>query len=65
MHILLNGKSYQTNAQTIAILIQELDIKAKTIAVAQNTQVIKKEQWESALIKQNDEIEVLQFVGGG
>ena len=62
---MLNGKMYQTNAQTIAMLIKELGIKSKTIAIAQNAQVVKKEQWDNASIKDSDEIEILQFVGGG
>ena len=65
IQILLNGKPHKTNAQTIATLISELGIRAQTIAIAQNTQVVKQECWESAKIAQNDEIEILQFVGGG
>lgn len=65
MQVLLNGKIYQTTAQTIAMLVDELGIQAKTIAIAQNTHVVKKEQWHNAPIKHNDEIEILQFVGGG
>ena len=35
------------------------------MAVAINMQVIKKSLWESYVLQNGDEIEILDFVGGG
>ncbi|WP_366008733.1 sulfur carrier protein ThiS [Helicobacter sp.] len=66
MTILLNGKKYEINADcTLLALIENLGITHKAMAVAINTQVIKKPLWESYVLQNNDEVEILDFVGGG
>lgn len=65
MHIILNGQSYTTMAQSIAELVQEVGVGAKTIALAQNTHVVRAEEWAKTPLCENDEIEILQFMGGG
>lgn len=65
MQIILNGESYTTTAQSIAELIKEVDVKEKMIALAQNTAVIQAKDWDSTPLCENDEIEILQFMGGG
>lgn len=64
-HIILNGESYECRASTIEELVAEVGASAKTIALAQNTQVVHAKNWAQTPIKENDEIEILQFVGGG
>ncbi len=64
-HITLNGESYECNASTIEELVVEVGASAKAIALAQNTQVVHTKNWAQTPIKENDEIEILQFVGGG
>jgi sulfur carrier protein len=46
-------------------LIDELKIGEKTIAVAVNMDVIKKDIWCKYVLKEGDKIELIQFVGGG
>lgn len=65
MQIMLNGESYTTTAQSIAELITEVGVKEKMIALAQNTVVIRAKDWSSTPLCENDEIEILQFMGGG
>lgn len=65
MQIMLNGESYTTTAQSIAELITEVGVKEKMIALAQNTVVIQAKDWSSTPLCENDEIEILQFMGGG
>lgn len=65
MQIMLNGESYTTTAQSIAELITEVGVKEKMIALAQNTVVIQAKDWDNTLLCENDEIEILQFMGGG
>ena len=35
------------------------------MAIAVNTQVVKKPLWESYILQNGDEVEILDFVGGG
>lgn len=65
-HILLNGKDYEINEQvSILSLVKELNILHKAMAIAVNTQVVKKSLWESYILQNGDEVEILDFVGGG
>lgn len=66
MNIIVNGenKSFDTNS-TLEQIIKELQIENKVMAAAVNMEVVKKENWNSFIPKENDKIELLQFVGGG
>ncbi|MCR1810386.1 sulfur carrier protein ThiS [Sulfurospirillum sp. hDNRA2] len=65
MQLIINGVLQETNARTIQALIADLDIETKVMAAAVNMNVIKKEQWSSFELHENDKVEFLQFVGGG
>ena len=65
MQIKLNGKIIQTESKTIANLLEEYAIAAKSVAVAVNLEVIKQEKWDSYSLKENDVGEWLTFMGGG
>jgi sulfur carrier protein len=65
MKLIVNGEVKESNAQTIQELIDELGIESKVMASAVNMNVVKKEQWQSHQLLENDKVEFLQFVGGG
>ena len=65
MQIKLNGKIIQTESKTIANLLEEYAIAAKSVAVAVNLEVIKQEKWDSYSLKENDVVECLTCMGGG
>lgn len=65
MKLIINGEAKESNARTIQELIDELEIESKVMASAVNMNVIKKEQWQSHQLLENDKVEFLQFVGGG
>jgi len=61
-----NGESIETKeSQTITGLLRELDIEEKVMGVALNSVIVKKEKWDSHLLKEGDRLEFLSFVGGG
>lgn len=65
-HIVLNGETYKLKSLcTLQSLIESLGIANKAMAIAVNTQVVKKASWESYMLKDGDEVEILDFVGGG
>ncbi len=64
--IKINGieKKIKPNT-TIQTLLKELEILDKTMAIAVNMQIVKKENWDKYILKEGDKIEALNFVGGG
>ena len=66
MQIVINGikKDVKDNI-TIKELLKELKVLDKTMAVAVNMNIVKKDDWGKFNLKENDKIEALNFVGGG
>ncbi len=66
MNIIINGeeKSFEGN-KTLKEIITSLKIEDKVMAAAVNMEIVKKEDWETFVPKENDKLELLQFVGGG
>jgi sulfur carrier protein len=66
MKLIVNGEEKEFNESlTLDNIMSELEIKDKVMAAAVNMEIVKKDQWESFVPKQNDKLELLQFVGGG
>ena len=66
MVLIINGeeKTFDSNS-TLQTIIDELKIEEKVMAAAVNMEIVKKEQWNTYQPKENDKLELLQFVGGG
>lgn len=66
MRVTLNGKPKELEeAITILTLLQQLGLHPQQVAVEINRDIIKRESYESHVLHEGDEIEVLRFVGGG
>jgi len=65
MKIVLNGKETETGAVTVEALIEELDIRPGRVAVEVNLRVIKKCDYSTSEVKEGDQVEIVNFVGGG
>ena len=62
----INGKKkvfYERNS--LSELLKNLKISNNGIAIEINYTVIPKSQYKSTFIKNNDKIEIVQFIGGG
>ena len=66
MTLIINGetKEFQDNL-TLQNIITNLQIEEKVMAAAVNMNIVKKDDWNSFVPKNDDKIELLQFVGGG
>lgn len=66
MKLIVNGenKTFEDNL-TLQKIIDNLKIEEKVMAAAVNMEIVKKEDWNSYKLKENDKLELLQFVGGG
>ncbi len=66
MELTINGEKRKINeSQNLADLVKELDIQAPNFAMALNQQVVPRSKYESTVIKENDQIEIVHAVGGG
>ncbi len=66
MHIKLNGDPYElAGPATIADLLARLEIDPRLVAVERNFVVIKRDRYPDTAIAEGDEIEIVNFVGGG
>jgi len=64
--ITINGEQKEiAKNTTVEKLLSDLNVLDKTMAVAVNLQIVKKEDWSTRLLNDNDKIEALTFVGGG
>ena len=66
MEIILNGDKQQIeNQSTIILLLNSLEINKEHAALMINGNIIPSSNWDSHLLKENDEVEIMVFVGGG
>lgn len=66
MQITLNGDPYELAAPlTVADLLARLDIDARRVAVEHNLVVLKRGAFERTMVQAGDQVEIVNFVGGG
>lgn len=66
MRIIVNGKEIETKDNiTLKELISDLKVEDKVMAAAVNMEIVKKDKWDTHIIKEKDKLELLHFVGGG
>ncbi len=66
MQITINGENKEIKKNTtIKELLDSLGVLDKTMAVAVNMKIVKKDDWDKFILNEGDKIEALNFVGGG
>ena len=66
MQITLNGDAHEVAGPlTVSELLERLNIDARRVAVERNLVVLKRDAFASTQIAEGDEIEIVNFVGGG
>ena len=68
MTIFINGEARELESGfTIAAMLDTLELPTQRVAIVieTNRRVIRKQEWESTKVADNDRIEVVHFVGGG
>lgn len=50
---------------TIAVLLETLGIDGRRVAVEHNFIVIKRDAYHSTMLDDGDDVEIVNFVGGG
>ena len=66
MNILLNGEPHRlAGPVSVAVLLQNLGLDGRTVAVEVNRKVVKRAQYGTTLVEDASEVEIVSFVGGG
>lgn len=66
MTIQLNGDPYDVpDGTTVEALLARLQIDPRRVAVERNFVVLKRELYGSTMMSSGDQIEIVNFVGGG
>ena len=64
--IKLNGK-FITVQQSLSIksLVEKHKIPIKMVAIELNKKILKKSNYKKTILKNNDNVEIVHFIGGG
>lgn len=66
MIITLNGDRYElAGPVTVSSLLAQLDIDPRRVAVEHNLVVLKRATFETTTVREGDQVEIVNFVGGG
>jgi thiamine biosynthesis protein ThiS len=64
--ITLNGEPFVIEKPiSISGLLAQLQIDPRIVAVEHNVTVVKRDRYQSTMVNEGDEIEIVRFVGGG
>jgi sulfur carrier protein len=66
MRVFVNGDEKEFGSDlSLAELIEQLDLPAARIAIELNREVVRRSDWGATILKDDDRIEIVHFVGGG
>ncbi len=64
--IKINGKFVKIqDKSTLSYLVKKLQIPIKKVAIELNETIVNKKLLSKIIIKKNDKIEIVHFIGGG
>jgi sulfur carrier protein len=64
--IRLNGEDHElAEPMTVDALLDRLDIDPRRVAVEHNLVVVRRATYDSTVVRGGDEVEIVNFVGGG
>jgi thiamine biosynthesis protein ThiS len=64
--ILLNGESFTVKGDPrLLAVIESLKLRRGRVAVEINREVVPKSRWEGVTLRSGDQVEIVNFVGGG
>lgn len=62
----VNGKQTKfKESQTVQSFLETKDLEPKKVVIELNGEILPREKWKKIILKENDCLEVISFVGGG
>jgi thiamine biosynthesis protein ThiS len=66
LRIRLNGEPREFEAPlSVSALLERLAIDSRRVAVEHNLVVLKRARYDDTMVNEGDEVEIVNFVGGG
>lgn len=66
MRLTVNGETREApDSATLAELLALLGIEGRRVAVERNREIAPKSLWGETILADGDQLEIVQFVGGG
>lgn len=66
MTITINGEIKELESEVnLGRLLELFSLPSQRVAVELNRQVVRKNDWNVTIVKEDDRIEIVHFVGGG
>ena len=66
MDVVVNGETRQVpDGLTVAGLLEALQVVPERVVVELNLTILKRAELAGAVLKDGDQVEIVQFVGGG
>ena len=66
MRVYVNGEAKELSDRiSLAELITQLNLPAGRIAVELNRNVVRRNDWSTTMLADDDSLEIVHFVGGG
>ena len=66
VQITLNGEPFELEQPlSLVALLEKLDIDARRVAIEHNLTIIKRQRFTEVMVGDGDQVEIVNFVGGG
>jgi len=66
MKVTINGETKELESEvTLSRLLELFSLPSQRVAVELNREVIRRQAWDSTVVRDDDRIEIVHFVGGG
>lgn len=66
MRLTINGERREFESEiTLLRLFELLELQPARLAVELNREIVRRTQWPSTTLKEGDQLEIVQLVGGG
>jgi sulfur carrier protein len=67
VRIQINGEPREIPQSSLSLneLLDTLSLAPQRIAVEVNKTIVRRSEWETTVVKDGDQIEIVHFVGGG
>jgi thiamine biosynthesis protein ThiS len=66
LQVSVNGEVRETaTGETLAVFLASLGIDRRKVAVERNREIVPKSAFDRVVLTPGDELEIVQFVGGG
>lgn len=61
----INGQPAEAAGKTVAKIVEEQGLNVQRVAVELNGDIVKRSDFDKVVVKEDDSMEIVNFVGGG